>query len=313
MASALAKQRYSGFRLPRVVMISSMVKRKKALRVLLCAACGLLASGGVAIALADDSALKAGPETSAQQGTPSFAWFQAAPGYSVGRFSLGSPSSVLRPEILLVKFDPKRYSFRVLRAEQFGTPLADVQSIVNKVHGVAGINAHFFDTEGKPLGLLIDGGQVTNRLHKGGALLTGIFMLESDHPTVIERNQLGAAKPSIALQAGPRLIENFKPLEVAAADTVSRRSGIAITDSDEVILFATMLRFPGASLHQVQEMLMHPALKVREALNLDGGGSSQLYVRKNNALADDTFVTGGDQVPTTLVVTERPDAAEKGS
>jgi exopolysaccharide biosynthesis protein len=66
-----------------------------------------------------------------------------------------------------------------------------------------------------------------------------------------------------------------------------------------------MLRFPGATLAQLQEMLLDPSLNVDDALNLDGGGSSQLFVEKNLRIADETFISGGDVVPVGLIVKRR--------
>ena len=94
-------------------------------------------------------------------------------------------------------------------------------------------------------------------------------------------------------------------MQIADPKEQSRRSGIALTNRGEVIIFATFLRFPGAALEQIQQMLLDPMLDISAALNLDGGGSSQLFVRKNPFSADDTFITGGDLVPAGLVVQKR--------
>ena len=37
--------------------------------------------------------------------------------------------------------------------------------------------------------------------------------------------------------------------------------------------------------------------KRQDALNFDGGGSSQMFVRKNSAFTDDILISGGDTIP----------------
>ena len=155
----------------------------------------------------------------------------------------------------------------------------------------------------QPLGIIISDGKLTNRMHRGGSLLTGVFYLQKDKPQIVHRSQfIPANNVRLALQAGPRLVEAGKPLQLKSPNAISRRSGIAVTKDGEIVMFATILRFPGASLQQIQDMLLDPRLAITDALNLDGGGSSQLFVRKNSALPEETFITGGDVVPVGLVV-----------
>jgi uncharacterized protein YigE (DUF2233 family) len=139
-------------------------------------------------------------------------------------------------------------------------------------------------------------------MHRGGRLLTGVFYISGGKAFIVARDDFKEEQVENAVQAGPRLVVNGKLLKVSEPHEASRRSGIAITRSGGVILYATYLRFPGATLEQIQEMLLDPALDVVTALNLDGGGSSQLFIKKNPLLVDDTFISGGDQVPVGLVV-----------
>ena len=233
-----------------------------------------------------------------------FAWREVEPGYAIGRYALGN--QLLPAEVILLKFNPRVYSFRAVLAREAGSPGTDVRSLTKHAGGMAGINANFFDANGSPLGLLIADGQERNKMHRGGRLLTGVFYLEANKAAIVHRDELaGSTSAEIAVQAGPRLIAKGKPLKISETDNSTRRSGIAITNSGDVVLFATLLRFPGASLTQIQQMLLDPALDIASALNFDGGGSSQLFVEKNALLADETFMTGGDTVPAALIVTRK--------
>ena len=52
-------------------------------------------------------------------------------------------------------------------------------------------------------------------------------------------------------------------------------------------------------------MLLNLDIHVRDALSFDGGGSSQLYLRKYGALGEERLVSGGDVVPVVLVAVPR--------
>ncbi len=236
---------------------------------------------------------------------PEFHWEEVEPGYSLGRYELGQGNKVLKPEVFLLRFDPQYFSLQLIQAADFGEPVSDLRSLTLKAEGICGINAHFFDDRTNPLGLLIKNGELRNHMHRGGKLLTGVFFIASEKPSIVKREDFVGQPVEIALQAGPRLVTNGRGLKVKETDGATRRSGIAITRTGRVIIYATFLRFPGATLQQIQEMLLDPRLEIVSALNLDGGGSSQLFVRKNHLLVDDTFITGGDKVPVGLVVKHR--------
>jgi uncharacterized protein YigE (DUF2233 family) len=233
-----------------------------------------------------------------------FSWHEVSPGYSIGKFSLSSTALVLKSEVLLLKFDTKRFDLKLSLPYIEKEESSDLQLLTKQAGGIAGINAHFFDPNNRPIGLIISDGKLLQAIHKGGKLLNGFFVLENNIPKILERHAI-LQKPQLAIQAGPLLLIDGKIQSVKSDEIASRRSGIALTKNSEVILYATILRFPGASLSQIQNMLTHPEIEAKDALNLDGGGSSQLFIKKNIALEDDTFVTGGDLVPTGLIVEEK--------
>jgi hypothetical protein len=235
-----------------------------------------------------------------------FEWRPIASGLSFGRYELGAYRAVIQPEVYLFKFSPKNFEFVAAAAPPSanaeGPHGADVRTITKQVGGVAGINANFFDENGQPLGLFISNSQLRHKLHRGGRVLTGIFSIRKGQPSIELRDNFTDTDVTTAIQAGPRLVEHGAPIQITSADDTSRRSGIAITKQHEVILYATLLRFPGASLKDIQQMLLDPALEVSEALNLDGGGSSQLFVESFPGLQGETFISGGDPIPVGIVV-----------
>lgn len=250
-------------------------------------------------------------------------WNKLEDGLETATYTVPLHESFIKPEITLLRIDPKLHALRVVTAQsELGAPLSDVKTMTQHSRGVAGINANFFDHASRPLGLVVSDRVQQQKPHNGGAVLTGVFYTTItrgglEHPKIVSRDELPQRGVVQAFQAGPRLIVGGRAVPLKKPDSGTRRSGVAITRTDEVLLFATVLRFPGATLKQVQEMLLLPELGVVDALNLDGGGSSQLYIGKTARNADDTFggdvfVTGGDLVPVGLVVRRREETVAHG-
>ena len=235
--------------------------------------------------------------------TNNITWHQVESGYQIARVQLGYASYLISSELLVIKIDPKKFDITLARASDYGKDLMSIRDLTNKGNALIGINTHFFDPDGKPLGLLVRDSKIEHRLQKGGSVLTGLFTLTKGAAKILHRSDFSNSKvPELGLQSGPRLIENGKKVSLRARAGTSRRSGIATTRSGEVLLFATFLRFPGATLQQIQDFLLKKELQVKNALNLDGGGSSQLFVTSNSASQGDIYISGGDPVPVGLLI-----------
>ena len=272
----------------------------------LCAGSALIANVLLAAPHSLPTALAEPSPSNASSRDSSFRWTQIEEGYALGRYIVGSKDSFLPSEVVLAKFSPTKFSFHAVRAVDGETPsTTDLRSLTRQSDGVAGINAHFFDENDRPLGLLIENGEQQQKLHRSGRVLTGIFAIKKGIPTISLRERFLSDGASMAVQAGPRLIEDGKRVAMGDDEGTSRRSGVALTKSNEVILYATVLRFPGASFDDIQAMLLDPALGVWQAMNLDGGGSSQLFIAKQRNVENEIFITGGDAVPVGLIVKRR--------
>ncbi len=136
------------------------------------------------------------------------------------------------------------------------------------------INGGFFSPEHKSLGLLVRDGKTINPLHPTS--WWAIFQIAKEKPAIIPLRSFKAnAETEMALQVGPRLVVNgeipqFKPSLARRSGVGIRRNGniiIAVTANDEISMeeFANLFR----------------GLECVDALNLDGGGSSQLYFSLN--------------------------------
>lgn len=229
-------------------------------------------------------------------------WKQIEPGLWFAKKELGGPGAIIAPELYMLKHDPAKFDLKLVSSADFSGENQDARSMTRRIQGVAGINANFFDPQGKALGLIVSGGSILQKMHRGGSVLTGVFSVFKTGPQILEREAFTDFSAGLAVQAGPILVRNSKPVKLGITDETSRRSGIAVTNSGQVIFYATLLRFPGATLKAVQAALSDPALDIADALNFDGGGSSQLFIESLPLLSEEIFITGGDKVPLCLVL-----------
>lgn len=155
-------------------------------------------------------------------------------------------------------------------------PLLMVKDLVMSHHAMLGINGGFFDPQLEPIGLRIKDGKQLSPLKP--ISWWGIFYIANNKAYIVSPKHFKQTKNiSFAVQSGPRLVIN---------DTIpslkpgwSFRSALGITKTGNVIIaitnyspitttaFATILKKTGAE----------GGLDCVNAINLDGGSSSQLY------------------------------------
>lgn len=203
-------------------------------------------------------------------------WQTLAPGlsytqiYATPGFPLGA--------IHAFKINLADYHLQLAFTNTLNHPLVVVKDLVMYNNAVIGINGGFFSPEIQPLGLRIkDGQQISPIKHISW---WGIFYIKNNRPYIIPQSQYQSSKHiSFAVESGPRLVVDGQIPALKAG--WSFRSALGITPKGEVIIavtdrvpittkmFATILRKPEAK----------GGLNCVNALNLDGGSSSQLYAQ----------------------------------
>lgn len=195
------------------------------------------------------------------------------------------------------RFEPAEVELRLVAAPGGRAPVA---SFAPEGEAIA-TNASFFDEDGRTLGLAIDRGRSLGgrRLNRWAG-----FVLERGTARIVPGAALGdGARAELVVQGLPRLVvasavPRLKPQR-------ARRTALCLAGPHVVLVVATaavdaieLARFlaaaPGAG-----------GLGCREALNLDGGSSTQLVARWGGFSAR---VEGAAGVPNALVVTPRPAA-----
>jgi uncharacterized protein YigE (DUF2233 family) len=147
-------------------------------------------------------------------------------------------------------------------------------------HCLAGVNGGYFQPDTTPLGLVISEGRKIHGFHRS-RLLSGLVVVRDNQLGLLRSAELSPAmKLSDALQAGPFLIDQGKPVAglhnkkrarrtLVLADQ-SGRYGIAVVQTPVTLAeLAHMLATPGI-LHEIA---------LHRALNMDGGSSSALWAR----------------------------------
>ena len=207
------------------------------------------------------------------------------------------------PRLVLLKSSLRRYRPAVVRAGHYGWKSNNVRRLAEASGAVVVINASFFDEHSRPLGLVINRGIVHNKLHRGGKALTGILEITGSDVRIVSRDGYEAQAVREAIQAGPRLVSGGRPVPGMQNNTaVSRRSGVCLDSAGNLVLFCLSGGLSGISLPDLQKALIET--DCQDALNFDGGGSSQLYLSPNlpgaAANFEELYLAGRDDVPVGL-------------
>src|SRR5262249_46870070 len=170
----------------------------------------------------------------------------------------------------LYKIDPKQFRLQVVQARDLGQEKITAKEIVSKTGGLVAVNAGFFDPLFKPLGLIVKDGNILNPVRS--VSWWGVFSVDKNTGPQVSRAEVFQARPSVemAIQAGPRLLDDGKPLPLKRND--SQKTFIGITPENEIILGATDICALDAT--DLAGILLKE-LQLKEALNLDGGSSTQ--------------------------------------
>lgn len=246
-------------------------------------------------------------------------WFSLAPDLDVKEISIKS-HPIFGSNLLFIRTKLKDYQVKVIRAQEYGEKRLDIKQLALKSNAVLAINANFFDENGKALGLVINRGRVFNRLHAGGKTLTGIFQATRKNIKISGRNNIEYHSILEAVQAGPRLLINGLIPETKNSFQNSKRSGICIDKKGRLIIFVTTETFSGITLDILQKVLVSSEIECVNALNFDGGGSSQFFISNKipnlNGRIESRYIPGNDKIPVAVGLfakTQANDNLEEGS
>ncbi|TKC62619.1 phosphodiester glycosidase family protein [Pedobacter hiemivivus] len=227
--------------------------------------------------------------------------FQLQPGIEETDIHYLSQSGGLSTRIFILKLDLKNPDVKLQAATPYDAPGSASQTVPDMAKYIdaannrvlAGINGDFFNTSSYvPLGIVYKKGVAvksaftdnTDKPQQGlsflGILANGkpyIGDKDTDYPAI--KNQLKEA-----LGAGVFLVRDHKKV-TQTIPTVDPRTGVGITDDDVVYFIVVDGRsFYHSNGINYQEMgkIMY-AFGVKDAVNLDGGGSSTFMIKHPRA------------------------------
>jgi uncharacterized protein YigE (DUF2233 family) len=203
-------------------------------------------------------------------------------------------------ELKLLRFDTRLIVPRVLRSAQFQLKGANAKTFVEKSGALAAINGSYFDTDGKPLAFLKIANQAINGRIAKNALYTGVFSVKDQQPSIARRDDFLAEQADEGLQSGPLLLFHGTLQTITGVPSrASRRALIGIDAEQRLIIAVADSLLGGLHWPELQEIFSATPwqIQVADLLNLDGGGSAQLYIKAGKF---EEMIAGTSEVPVAI-------------
>lgn len=197
-------------------------------------------------------------------------WQKLAPGIEYQDLEGG----LLKPwsHVHVFRVDLAKNQLALVNAKTLSLKNASADQFAEHSKALLSVNGGFFDHEFNPLGLRINNKKLENPLKR--ISWWGIFYVKNNIPRITNvRNFSHDNDIDFAIQSGPRLLikGTIPSLKPGAAD----RSALGITQDGKVIILVSTNA--AMTTHELAQLLKSPPLSCTDAINLDGGSSSQLY------------------------------------
>lgn len=202
-------------------------------------------------------------------------WKTIAPGvdYIDIRANLLTPWS----HVHVFRIDLKYNQLGLVMAPALSKHHASIEEFAQHSKALLALNGGFFDKNYHPLGLRISNQRQYSALKK--ISWWGIFYIKNHKPSISSLKAYDDDQHvDFAVQSGPRLLVKGRipSLKIGRAE----RSALGISSDGHVIIVVT--ENSPMSTTDLAELMKSPPLECKDALNLDGGSSSQLYVKHHS-------------------------------
>ncbi|MDF1827989.1 MAG: phosphodiester glycosidase family protein [Legionellaceae bacterium] len=205
-----------------------------------------------------------------------YTWKNIAPG--IQYIDMADRNLVPWSHIHVFKIDLNQQQLDIVTARDLSKQNASVKDFAAYSNAVIAINGGFFDTEYQPLGLRLGHDHHYSKLKS--ISWWGVFYIADNQPHLSNYSYYKSHRShrdgiDFAIQSGPRLLIDGKTPKLKPG--VAERTALGITDDKHVILLVTE-RSPMTTASLSKLMRLAP-LSCEQALNLDGGSSSQIYAQ----------------------------------
>lgn len=179
-----------------------------------------------------------------------------------------------------VSFDSRTQRLAVIdQPKGPGSAYATAAEAAMKRGGLLAINAGFFTPEGKPLGLVVSDGKISGTWNSASSLGTAIFKESISGSCSISRRSSRSFSDNAAelLQAGPLLLENGNSISGLDGSRKAQRS-IILNDGGNRWWIGKTTPCSLSALSAALASRSPTGWRIWNAMNLDGGRSTDLYV-----------------------------------
>jgi len=179
-------------------------------------------------------------------------------------------------QIHVFRLDLKHFQLQLAFARDFAAIASHAAEFAQRKQALLAVNGGFFTPDFKPIGLRIQNGVVLNPVKNTSWF--GIFLINNNQPKIIAKDDyMFSDTISFAIQAGPRILINKTIPQLKEGEY--ERTVLAINNQGQVLIITTQnspisLRDLATLIRKEEE---DDGLNVVNALNLDGGSSSQLF------------------------------------
>ncbi len=205
---------------------------------------------------------------------------------------VGSPTGALHIKKTIVGNDRQVVlHLIILNTDKFGLEVvdhpqddgSDLAAVLSGIPGcVAGVNGNYFQPDRESLGLVISDGRLIHPFQRA-RLLSGILVVTADRAMLLRSEEYRkSGRIRQALQAGPFLIDKGLPVAGLESTAEAVRTAVLWDGRAQVALLVTA----PLTLEETSRVLSTPGVitefKIQRALNLDGGGSTGLWVKNGS-------------------------------
>ncbi|VEG90578.1 Exopolysaccharide biosynthesis protein related to N-acetylglucosamine-1-phosphodiester alpha-N-acetylglucosaminidase [Legionella spiritensis] len=222
-------------------------------------------------------------------------WRELSPGIEY----LGLSKGYLAPwsHVHAFRISLKKNRFSLVMAHDLEQDYASVDEYAQFSHALIAINGGFFDDRFHSLGLRIKNNRQLSPFKP--ISWWGIFYIKDGKAYLASAREF-QRNPQInfAIQSGPRLLVDghIPPLKAGRAE----RTALGITKDGDIVILVT--DHAAMSTTELAQLMKAPPLNCVDALNLDGGNSTQLYAQFNNFHLN---VHGLSKVSDAIIVQEK--------
>lgn len=213
-------------------------------------------------------------------------WREVSPGVRLRVLSARDGISTAR--VTALRFAPSRFHVAT-------GAMLDASQWRAKTGSIAATNGGFFDAGGKSMGLRASNNKRLSTLRRAD---WGVFVVTKSGARIVHTRDYEALRNRErvleAVQCGPRLVVNGSVTKLKPQ--LARRTGLGIVRNGSVILAVAddAMTFSGWA----QMWASKSGLNCRDALNLDGGGSTQMALQSRR---ENFFISGNRAVPDAIV------------